>query len=51
VQSNRFFRELDPALAVAQTAGKTQRAKAIHAQISNRRKDALHKLSTGLVKN
>ena len=51
VQANRFFRDLEPALAAAQRAGKKKRAKAIHAKISNRRKDALHKLSTGLVKN
>jgi hypothetical protein len=51
VQSNRLFRDLEPALAVAQRAGKKKRAKAIHAKISNRRKNALHKLSTGLVKN
>jgi IS605 OrfB family transposase len=37
-------------LAVAQRANKKHRVKAIHAQIANRRKDFLHKLSTRLVK-
>jgi IS605 OrfB family transposase len=51
VKANRFFRDLEPKLAIAQRAGKKMRAKAIHAKISNRRNDALHKLSTGLIKN
>ena len=46
----RFYRDLEPALAVAQRAGKKHRVRAIHAKIANRRKDALHKLSTRLVK-
>lgn len=49
VAAQRFYRDLEPALAVAQRANKTQRVKAIHAKIANRRKDALHKLSTELV--
>lgn len=48
--AQRFYRDLEPALAVAQRANKKDRVKAIHAKIGNRRKDALHKLSTGLVK-
>ena len=36
---------------MAQRAKKKDRVKAIHAKISNRRKDFLHKLSTGLVQN
>ncbi len=47
--AQRFYRDLEPALAVAQRANKKQRVKAIHAKIANRRKDALHKLSTRLV--
>jgi putative transposase len=35
---------------VAQRAGHKNRTKAIHAKITNRRKDFLHKLSTRLVK-
>lgn len=49
VEAQRFYRALEPALAVAQRANKKQRVKAIHAKIKNRRKDALHKLSTRLV--
>lgn len=45
----RWFRKEENALAVAQRANKKKRAKAIHAKIANRRKDAMHKLSTKLV--
>lgn len=50
VEAKQFYRDLAPALAVAQRAHKTSRVKAIHAKIANRRKDFLHKLSTELVK-
>lgn len=50
VEAQRFYRDLEPALALAQRAGKKARAKAIHAKIANRRKDFLHKLSTTLVR-
>jgi IS605 OrfB family transposase len=50
VDAQQFYRNLEPALAVAQRANKKGRVKAIHAKISNRRKDFLHKLSTQLVK-
>lgn len=50
VQAHRFYRDLEPALATAQRAGKKHRVKTLHAKIANRRKDALHKLSTRLVK-
>lgn len=49
-EAQRFYRELEPALAIAQRANHKQRVKAIHAKIANRRKDALHKLSTRLVR-
>lgn len=49
VEAQRFYRDLEPKLAVAQRAGRKARVRAIHAKISNRRKDFLHKLSTGLV--
>jgi len=49
VAGHRFYRDLEGALATAQRANKKQRVKAIHAKIANRRKDALHKLSTVLV--
>ena len=45
VESQNFYRDLEPSLATAQRAHKTQRTKAIHAKIGNRRKDFLHKLS------
>tara|TARA_B100001105_G_scaffold150248_1_gene120564 strand:- start:3296 stop:4570 length:1275 start_codon:yes stop_codon:yes gene_type:complete len=51
VAAERFYRDLEPALAAAQRAGKKARSRAIHAKISNRRKDHLHKLSTKLVAN
>jgi transposase len=48
--AHRFYRDLEPALAIAQRANKKQRVKAIHAKIKARRKDALHQLSTVLVR-
>ena len=50
VQARQFYRDMEPALALAQRAGHKNRTRAIHAKIANRRKDFLHKLSTGLVK-
>ena len=50
IQAQHFYRDLEPALATAQRAGKKARTRAIHAKIANRRKDFLHKLSTKLVK-
>ncbi|WP_415838179.1 RNA-guided endonuclease InsQ/TnpB family protein [Polaromonas hydrogenivorans] len=49
VEAQRLYRGAEAKLAVAQRANKKQRVKAIHAQIANRRKDFLHKLSTRLV--
>ncbi len=49
LENARFYRDLEPALAVAQRAGKKARVRAIHAKIANRRKDALHKFSRSLV--
>jgi IS605 OrfB family transposase len=49
VAAHRFYRDLEPALALAQRARKKQRARALHAKITNRRQDALHKLSSQLV--
>lgn len=49
VEANRFYRDLEGKLAVAQRANKKQRVKALHAKIANRRKDAQHQLSTRLV--
>jgi IS605 OrfB family transposase len=50
VEAQRFYRDLEPALAVAQRAHKGRQVKAIHAKISNRRKDFLHKLSTRILR-
>jgi putative transposase len=50
IEAERFYRELQPALASAQRARHRNGARAIHAKIANRRKDFLHKLSTRLVK-
>jgi IS605 OrfB family transposase len=50
IEAQRIYRGAEQALAVAQRANKKERVKAIHAQIANRRKDFLHKLSTRLVK-
>jgi len=50
VEAQQFYRDLEPALAVAQRAKNKHRVKAIHAKIANRRKDHLHKLSTRLVR-
>ena len=51
VEAEQFYRDLEPRLAVAQRSHNKARTRAIHAKISNRRKDFLHKLSTRLVKN
>ncbi len=45
----RWYRAHEQKLATAQQARKKRRVKALHAQIRNQRKDALHKLSTTLV--
>jgi IS605 OrfB family transposase len=50
VEAERFYRDLEPALARAQRARHRHRCRAIHAKIANRRKDFLHKLSTQVVK-
>lgn len=49
VEAQRFYRDIEPKLAMAQRAGKTKRVKTIHARIANRRNDFLHKFSTRLV--
>ena len=49
VEAQRFYRDLEPALGIAQRANKKYRTRSIHAKIANRRKDHLHKLSRALV--
>lgn len=48
VEMPRFYRESEAALATAQRARKTRRARAIHAKARNRRTDFLHKASHAL---
>jgi IS605 OrfB family transposase len=50
IETPRFYRKSEAALALAQRAKKTKRACAIHAKIANRRKDFMHKASTKLAK-
>lgn len=50
IEMPRFYRESEQALATAQRARKTKRARAIHAKARNRRKDFLHKASAALAK-
>lgn len=47
--ASRTYRKHEPALAIAQCARKKDRTRAIHANIANVRKDAMHKFSTRLV--
>ncbi len=49
-KAQKIYRGAEDKLAVAQRAKNKKWVKAIHAQIANRRKDFLHKLSTELVK-
>lgn len=49
VEAQRFYRDLEPTLAIAQRANNGYRVKSIHAKIANRRRDHLHKLSRTLV--
>ena len=49
--ASRTYRKYEPALAIAQRAGKKNRARAIHAKIAHVRKDAMHKFSTKLVRD
>jgi transposase len=51
LKANRFYRNLERKLAIAQRARKKDRVRAIHAKIRNRRHDKLHWYSRKLVKN
>ena len=46
-----FYRNSESKLGKAQRANKKRQVKNIHAKIKNQRNDAMHKLSTGLVRN
>lgn len=50
VAAQQFYRDLEPAIASAQRAGKKDRVRALHDKVRNRRKDFLHKLSTKQVR-
>jgi putative transposase len=50
IQNPRWFRQIEAKLAIAQRAGKTRHAKALHAKAANQRRDYLHKESTRLVR-
>lgn len=50
VDGHDFYRALEPKISAAQRANKKQRVAALHAKVKARRKDALHKLSTALVR-
>ena len=49
IEAKRIYRGAETKLTIAQRAKKKSRVQALHAQIANRRKDFLHKLSTNLV--
>lgn len=49
-EAQRLYRGIEPKLAVAQRAGKKDRAAALHAKARNKRRDFQHKLSTALVR-
>jgi putative transposase len=46
-----FYRGIERDLGLAQRAGKRNRVRALHAAAKNRRRDALHKFSTALVRD
>jgi putative transposase len=50
IENPRHFAKYEAALAVAQRAGNKRRVRAIHAKITNARRDFLHKQSTDLVR-
>ena len=49
IEAQKFYRELEGPLAIAQRANKKNRVKAMHVRIANHRKDFHHKLSTKLI--
>lgn len=50
IEAPRLYRNAEARLAAAQRRRKTKRTKAVHAKITNRRKDFLHKASTNIAK-
>jgi IS605 OrfB family transposase len=51
IDAQRLYRKAEAKLAIAQRSNNKARVKAIHAKISNTRKDSQHKLSHQLVKD
>ena len=49
IEMPRFYRKSEEALAKAQRARKTKRARAVHAKVRNRRKDFMHKAANAVV--
>jgi putative transposase len=47
VEARHFYRDIEDRIAVAQRAGKKARVRALHAKAAHRRRDHLHKLSSG----
>ena len=50
LEAQQFYRNAEQPLANAQRAHKKQRVKALHAQIKNRRQNAIHQFTTQLVR-
>lgn len=49
LQSHQFYRGVEQQIAKAQKRGHKRQAKRLHRTAANRRKDALHKFTTGIV--
>lgn len=50
IEAPQFYRKSERALATAQRAKKTKRARTIHQKAANRRRDHLHKASLGIAR-
>lgn len=50
VESQQFYRDLEPKITMAQRANKKKLVKSLHNKVQNRRKDFLHKLSNSLTR-
>ena len=50
LEAGAFYRGIEPKIAQAQRRGHKRQAKRLHLKAANRRKDALHKFSSALVK-
>jgi IS605 OrfB family transposase len=50
LEAGRFYRGIEQKMGQAQRRGHKKQAKRLHAKAANRRKDALHKFTTGIVR-